>query len=497
MYQLKLINIKLIFLSIILAAISFPIESSAVTSVTQHGITWTFADDETCGQFVNGDYWCVSPVSVTGISPGYTSSPRAMNGSMVNPGSFPQGYDSQYSFSYSSEKNVGIGVSSETPLILSGDVSLVTVTSNNPLGGVRNDMPINTAAVLTVLTSIPPDGSFRPGISSTTKTLHNISSVDRSKLSSFPIPDGISRPNISTYAGYLQMPWLTHDNSGWVETIHPMASGLDDYYFPAKFAEMALMLNSDYSAPEKETLLINYIQLGIDCYSYIEGGGKGWEPDGGMLNGRKLPILFTGVLLNYTPMKNIGQRSGDYLYSGNWPESIPEDYIHFAEDGQSFYVTQADIDITNRPYNGGISYPCDANTQWCPDERDHTPYPYSSAMLGMPEWAIRHSSQPYASDSSWSSKYRLLANTGLYSWVGVSLAARMIGASALWNNQSFFDVVDRYVGIKATGADPFGFSVQEQSSGEISTEYITGMWNTYRDRYRNRRLPIKIQAGTP
>ena len=41
----------------------------AATSVSQYGITWTFSADRPTGQFVNGDWWVVGPVTITNITP--------------------------------------------------------------------------------------------------------------------------------------------------------------------------------------------------------------------------------------------------------------------------------------------------------------------------------------------------------------------------------------------------------------------------------------------
>ena len=54
--------------------------------ITQFGITWTFDKDYTIGQFVNGDYWVVGPVTIIGINPASVEiNGRMINGSMVNP----------------------------------------------------------------------------------------------------------------------------------------------------------------------------------------------------------------------------------------------------------------------------------------------------------------------------------------------------------------------------------------------------------------------------
>ncbi len=441
-------------------------------SLTQHGITWKFAKPIVYGQFVNGDYWVLdngAGVEIIEISPGHTileGTVRHLNGSMLNPHDMPQGYDS-YS-NYDEAKNVGINITPQTPLLLLGNSSLVSTISNGLDAGVNHKSYVKRAAVLTCLDEIPPQGSFRPGISSSTKTLHRRSSINIGLLKNLTYPG--TKPDIAGYADLLQMVWLAH-NGGWSSRyMRPSDSGLDNYYYATPFAEASLLLHLDYSLEEKERLLINLIQLGIDLYSYPESGGSGWPPDGGHMSGRKWPILFAGIMLNYAPMKNIGQLSGDYLYNGSYGAgNAPPDYIHFGEDGQTFYVTQEDIDLTNGP-------------TWDPDTRNAGHSPYSQAMLGMPEWGIRHSTQPNRSDSSWTATYRSIG-TGPRAWAGTVLAAYIMDAKSLWNNDAFFDYVDRYVAISGGTADPFGYTVPDEQSGSGLSGIIATMWQSYRSQY--------------
>lgn len=457
------------------------------TSISQHGITWTFATPVQYGQFINGDYWVIDPgggVKITEINPGHvlhSKTGRHMNGSMLNPHNEAQGYDGY--FTYSSSANVGIGISAETPLVLSGNVSLVSTISNPdaisyPQG---NDSYVKTAAVLTCLTSAPSTGSFRPGISSTVKTIHNESSLDYSKLKSLACP--ISKPNITKYANYFQMVWLDH--GGWATRyMRPSDSGLSNYYYVDSFVAASLMLNLDYTLEEKRALLINFIQMGIDLYSFIEAGPSGaltingtppyygWEPDGGNMNGRKWPILFAGIMLNYTPMKTIGEKSGDYLYSnGHGPGNPPPDYIHFAEDGQTFYVSQADVDRTN----SGL---------WSPEQNVITAARYTQSMIGMPEWGIRYATNPYRVDSSWVAPYRNIL-TGPARLVGIAMAARIMGAKTLWNHNAFFDYTDRFYRIAQGESDPFGYVVPGEQAGNAPPAgyLIKEMYDKYRANY--------------
>src|SRR5208337_4317520 len=54
------------------------------TSITKDGITWTFDHAVPVGQFINGDYYVVGPVTVTAIDPPPTTSSPYMNGSVLN-----------------------------------------------------------------------------------------------------------------------------------------------------------------------------------------------------------------------------------------------------------------------------------------------------------------------------------------------------------------------------------------------------------------------------
>ena len=72
--------------------------------LSQFGITWTFDRDYITGQFANGDFWIVGPVTIIGIDPpSVVVDGRVINGSMVNPSpklERKQGYDSRQSCFY-------------------------------------------------------------------------------------------------------------------------------------------------------------------------------------------------------------------------------------------------------------------------------------------------------------------------------------------------------------------------------------------------------------
>jgi chitodextrinase len=303
--------------------------------VTQFGITWTFNQNYRIGRLANGDYWVVGPVTIIGIDPSSVSGARHMNGSMVNPmpARFSHGYDSAAGWGgYDPNLNVALDVSATNPLILQPDSSLVS-TISNPTAGQRPQL--KTAAILTVLESTPPVGSFRPHYSGTDKTIKfNSNQLNYSLLANLvPVSN---TPSLATVERYFERPWLDHlEGSAADWNIHP-SDNMPNYGrdLSAQIGIGALMLHLNFTEQEKETLLVRYVQLGIDLYSIAILDNKCWIPDGGIASGRKWPILFAGLMLDDANMKNIGSISGDYRGSG---------YVHFGEDGQTFYVSDNDI----------------------------------------------------------------------------------------------------------------------------------------------------------
>lgn len=170
------------------AARSFPESGSpqaTANQLTHYGITWTFDRGYEFGQFANGDYWVVGPLTIMGISPPSTEmNGRTMNGSMVNPSpktGATQGYDSamygSYGPYYDPALNVALNVSPSHALQLPSGSSLVSTISITTAG---NRPQLQTAAILTVLPSAPPQGSFRPPYSGADKTIrYNTSQLKR------------------------------------------------------------------------------------------------------------------------------------------------------------------------------------------------------------------------------------------------------------------------------------------------------------------------------
>ncbi len=187
-------------------------ELRSCASIEQYGITWSFDKKYNCGQFVNGDWWVLGPVTVTSISPApyyaeqgsaiecSTSSQSpinyedvcsevpdakrgcvnsrcvyhiAHNGYQINPvGAGHQTLESRASHHYNNGNYSHENRPPALPLALAAEQSLVSAVSNplatdcigsaevpgwlNYQGGCYS-IPLKTAAVLTVLAEAPAD----------------------------------------------------------------------------------------------------------------------------------------------------------------------------------------------------------------------------------------------------------------------------------------------------------------------------------------------------
>jgi len=469
-----------------LTGTDWPQRTYRTNQISQFSITWTFNTDYRIGQFVNRDMWIIGPVNIVAIAPVTTVvGSRTMNGSSINPRSGTpshgagrgHGYDSGAS-GYSASLNVAVGISTTNPLIVSVGSSLVSTQS-----GDDSRTRLDSAAVLTVLSVVPPAGSFRPpfcgGINKS--VMFNESDLDYSKLFRLPTVTGAS--SLATAAAWLERPWLDHVGEWSGAQIHPVAT-MPDYGrdMAKRTTEAALLLNLKWNEDIatdnnlKRLLLIRYVQLGIDNYfTATDGITALWVPNGGHATSRKLPILFAGAVFENSNMLAIGEKSGAYVHEQEDADGAPNptgrgnpptDYIHFGEDGQTQYVAQYNVDVTH-------------SSSWAPDNRA-APVPYEQSDIGLPEWAIRAATAPTQDNKNWDTVYR---TTSGCTFPGTALAALIMNLKTQWNNPAFFDYCDRYMVIEhdATGTNSPG-------------TFVRNMWDAYRANYG--RMYIGLDSAT-
>jgi len=476
----SLLNIrgKYLLIAVLLACFAQPLCAAVQQSqISQFGITWTFDKDYTVGQFANGDYWVVGPVTIIRIQPASVElNSRTINGSMVNPSprlKQTQAYDSaaygryarpgNYDPSLNVARPDSRDLSENNPLVVQSNCSLVSTES---ILQANDTTQLKAAAVLTVLDSPAKEGSFRPPYSGTDKTIRfNKEQLDYSLLANLKPEPG--SPGLAVVERYFERPWIDHIPLWPARALHPV-DNMPDYgrEIATQIGVGALMLHLNFSTTQKEKLLVRYVQLGIDLYGIVQDGGeKNWTGMGGHASGRKWPILFAGLVLNDPNMKNIG-RPDIIDYGPSHPE-----YVHFGEDDQTFYVTQADVDITH-------------GSQWNPDRRDAQKIPYEQEDIGLPEWGIVHADDPESSNKFWGTAYRQVSSP---CWGGFVLAAHIMKAKDLWNHDALFDYKDRYM--------------QATPDWRQTSRFVESMWDAYRDDYppvwtMSPKLNIAAAGGT-
>jgi len=502
--------------------------------IEQWGITWTFdknistdgnGDTYQYGTFVNGDYWIMGPANIISITPTPTSS---SNGSMIDPvvGN-KQGYDSRISW-YDVTYNVGVGISTQSPLTVPAESSLISSANNSSTAYLR------TVSILTVLPanafdSLPagvyPEQCFRPPYAGTDKSInHTENDLDYSKLSSLSRAGITNIPTLvqtsdtpvqsSSVERMFERAWIDHLAGFNSRAMHP-AENMPDYGrdMAVQIGQAAMMLNLDYSDQAKNKLLIRFIQLGIDLYGIAAGVSQipyeTWGPDGGHQMGRKLPILFAGVILNDSGMKDIGQTNvvfhedqmtwyineedverelrvtqcrGYSLGASVNTISVyhPEQYTYLDDcyieitagrgSGQRRHITNSTV-----PRLGGNGV-LTVSPSWTtiPDSTSYYQLKgYETHHLGMPEWSISTGGISDRDNPSWFADYRPLNG---YAWPGFILAAHIMNLKPLWNHDALFDYQDRYYRNTAPGGDYYG-------TPDFINSFTKSMWNTYRGNY--------------
>jgi hypothetical protein len=420
-----------LFLIILALSITAPVQ--AASQLSQFGIRWIFDKDYQTGQFANGDYWVVGPVTITSMTKpaGY----QGTVGAMINPmPGFNNGYDSRVPGYVAS-----LDVSRTMPLTIGTNKSLVTTVtwlvgeSGAPAQIREWGAPrpaLRLGAVLTVLASAPPAGSFRPPYASNYKPIYSTSQLKRSLLPNLtPVS---SAPSFAIAKTYLEKPWLDHRIEWQGDDLHP-SENMPNYgrNLASVINDVSLMLLTNLPSDQKEVLMIQFVQVGIDFYGNVKNGAYWGDVGGGIGIGRKWPILLAGMLLDNTEMKNVGINYGD---------------ITFQEDGQTFYLTSEEASL-------------------------YTPSSYLgfTVSVGDAVWGIRHvvhAVYPWCEDPGNVSYMESCTANG---WNGAVLSAYLLNAKALWNHNALFDYTDWYM---KQNWDPPWY----RSWSPLAAQ----MWDTYR-----------------
>ena len=439
----------------------------AATQVSQHGVSWYFSQDAQVGQFVNGDWWVIGPVTVSSVSPAPTSS---RNGSVINPqADYPaqQGYDSNIS-AYDASLRVNYPLNLNPGDSLVSSVSWETSGTHVDLIG-RNvtvsNHNLRTAAVLTCLAQTPPADAFRPPYAGSNKPIYTKSQIQYQRLPRLTPPQKQINPNYDyddvdagligrdysktieqQFGRYFQRPWILHVQDWQGRASHP-TDNMPNYHANVyeTIVEGAVLLMADLD--DIDTLLIPFLQLGIDSHYISHSGDK--TADSSI---HKWPIVFAGVMFDDAAMK-----SNSYNFRTDW-------MTYYANAGTS--SINSSIVPSGQGWTGTT-----ALYRQDPGDMEHE-------HLDPTEW-----DQVPSGGGIKREKYRRINSPA---WVGIALSARLTNAMEAWNHPAFFDYVDRWMTEPDAANKTYleqlwnnGYSIGSTGGGTSST-FITKMWDEYR-----------------
>lgn len=463
------------------AAPAGAVKLETVQSVSQYGITWTFDQAVPVGRFVTGDYYVVGPVTITRIDPVPTGEGKTFrHGSMLNP---PTNTDQAYDGRIRGFVPAKVA---KVPLTLKPGDSLLSSISIGEQEKPQNAIlanpsradeisPIRTIAVLTCLAEPAPADAFRPSYCDLKKSklylardvhwelLPTLKAVEAKSQDQTWVKryakDAFDARGVPTFAWLeraFERPWVDHIYGWDSRSMHPI-DNMPGYgrEVGRMVSYAALALCTDVPKEQKEKLCLRFIQVGIDNWAVAtrskRGSEGGWPAAGGFGNGRKLPIVMAGMLLNDHAMQQIKKNAAECSFG-------EDEHVEF---GPSW--TGAKVRFTGQ-------YPLIGARQI-----DRGPYEH----LEPAKWPAQDRGNPTMSEG-----YRRCCTS--ICWVGQALAVRLMNAEKVWDHDAFFVYVDRWMyeddtkfAAEITKAHPkFGAGIRQGSTH--FDPWIDAMWAAYR-----------------
>jgi hypothetical protein len=451
-----------------------------VSTISKDGITWTFSQPVPVGQFVNGDYYVVGPVTITAIDPAPTTSTPYENGSVLNlpATNGKSGFDSRLNDGTDESSWFDASLRSYPPISLKAGDSLASSISLAQIHSLPEVMrasdksasPVSSVSVLTVLATAPSDDAFRPSYCDRSQAIYHADSLQRNLLPSLAPPNPSNTPPLSQFETWYRRPWIDTNAFLFDAPAEYMPSYGQHIAFADSYASLLLMLN--FPADQKVNLTNYFVQYGIDLYGCVQAG-YGWPAFGGHRSGRKLPIIFAGILLNNSGMKNV---------SANFPNK-------FGEDMQTVYVKNLPPTGTYQQAWQGATVIYGGHYGVKADGTVVSPGLYGPyEQLQPADWPLINGNEQLGES------YRRCCTS--VSWIGEALAVHLMHAEGVWNHPAFLDYTDRWMDesdlqavadIKSqTGFDySAAWDRQGQTEAWLGGEFpqntfIDDMWKAYR-----------------
>lgn len=437
-------------------------------SVAAAGVTFLFAAPRPCGQYANGDWWVLGPVSITTMTPASTTQAsgtdadgvayanRVMHGTMVNPGNrvwaaggllanntdnSKQGWDGLHrellgaptdKNIYESTFNRDPGVMGEPLVVTKG--SVVKFVSNPTPPAQRRPVGLDMV-VLTVVDAIPAADAIRPGVSRADKT-------SPCRLSEFNLDvfqnlaPTANAPTFEQALGWVDR----YIEAGQVDFLNNYShKGINNHPEYGRNvgnelhrALLCLHLKT-FSSEQKLTLLSHMAAIADDFVARHEENGVTLGGGGGNQFKKPVVALCAAALGANAP--------------ASWRTHLSDaENFRWAEDSQIFSVDGIDISLPRTTADG----------------RPRSPYTYQ--MFGSADWGEAASYQIERSGSNWNAFYRDIVAYSLYPGaLAVELTA---GAKAGWDHPEFWLYMDTvYLRRREGGAGntmlPFGLEMTD------------------------------------
>ena len=391
--------------------------------VTQYGVTWTFDKEVPVGQFVNGDYYVVGPITVVKTDPAPIG---GRNGSILNldPRRGKSGFDSRQNRGNSYDA----GVRTAPPISMKpGDSLLSSVSCEkqrqfpqmlwpfDPAKGMSRCW-IRSVSVLTCMAEPQPTDAFRPSFCDRQNAIHLARDLRRDLLPKLKPVEGTPSP----------LEFAKHFQRCWVDVMRQNKAAPAEYAAQygretSRAGGMAtLILMCDFPKEEKEKLLVNFVQYGIDLHGALEAGWGGWETLGGHGQGRKWPIVFAGIMFGSEAM-------------GRPDKTFP--HIIFQEDDQTVYgkgwTGATALFAGHIGKSGWDLYP------------DRDSRGFFAEPIHPSEWPNDKKGTKFSNPGRTAEGYRRCCTS--HAWVATALSIRIMRAEKVWNHNAFGDYCDRWM----------------------------------------------------
>lgn len=397
-----------------------------VSEVSKDGITWSFESERPAGQYANGDWWVIGPVTITEITPESKEvEGRIVHGSMVDPFGQVNGWDSGTGGpypGYDASLNVAPSQTGEPLYLEEGTVVSAESSFEETSGSARGI--IQRFGLLTVVAEEPPANAFRPAPYKSdtsarwTEEMLNydvLADIDRQSVNAPSLDEvsasveGFWNDHVGTAMGYRQQSLTAREFQ---------ASYGRDIGHASAYALLSLHLN--YTDREKRDLLIQMVQKGIDVYG-AQSLGADWRHNGGHYGMQKARMVLAAMVLGDDEIQAAA--------------NAEEHFVH-GVDQQTFYVSEEDIQRTST----NDKDPQSTSGNECGRSGASL---YEPEDRGIAEWGRSHHYSPGRFDCrEWGASYRRVTGG---SYFGNVVAMNLLdGAEDVWNHPPLFDYMDRY-----------------------------------------------------